>query len=91
MQTHLEPQTCNRPVYRQKGYKMYLSCHFSVKTHGSSTLQQKLRTNTNLIYLRVISNGSLSPNIEVLFKRGSSFEAQTGLGTVGNRCFTNTL
>ena len=81
----LQIRTCNRPSLPQKGYKIHLSCHFSLKTHYSSTLQQILWAVTSLqdSYLRTTSNISLrltqSPNIKILFKRASSPSVQTVL------------
>ena len=80
-----------------KGCKIHLSCHFFVKTRYNSTLQQKVGTLTNLQdpYLKTTSNVNLSPtqtsDIKILFKRDSSFRAQTGLSTVRNRSFTSLL
>ena len=95
--TPLQSQTCNRSVYHQKALKNHLICHFSVRKHYNSTLQQNLGTITNLrgLYLRTTSIVNLSPtqspDIKIWFKFNSSFRAQTGLSTVGNRGFTNTL
>ena len=96
-QPPLQSRICIRPSLRQKGYKIHLSCHFSVRTHCNSTLQQKLGVITSLQdpYLGTTSNVNLSPtqspNIKILFKRDSSSSARTGLFTVGDRGFINTL
>ena len=72
---------------------------FPIRTYyniGTKTTLEKIPeaiSNLQDRYLRKISNVNLSTTQipKILFKRDSSFSAQTGLSTMGNRSFTNTL
>ena len=92
----LQSQTCSRPLYDQnalKSPKLPLFCRNSLQQYFAA---KKVVTITNLQdqYPRATSNVSLSPtqllSIKILFKRDSSFCAQIGFSTLGNRDFTNT-
>ena len=96
-QPSLHSRSCNSPSLLPKRYKMHLSCHFSVRTDYSSTLQQKLEwlqliCNTHTTPIVNLSP-TQSPNIKILFKRDSSCTAQTGteLSAVRDRGCNNTL
>ena len=97
-QPRLQPLNCNRSSLPPKGYKIYLCYHFSIRTHYSSTFQQKLGFIMNLHddpYLKTTSNVTFSPtqlpNVKILFKGGSSSRSRTGLSAEGDKGYTNTL
>ena len=85
-QSTLQSQTCIRLSLPSKGYKIHLSCHFSLEKHYN-----RIRAIISLqdSYLRTTCNANLSPtqppNIKILFKRDSSSRKQTGMTAVGVR------
>ena len=76
---------------------VYLSCHFSVRTHHKGTLQPKLGILIYLQdqYLNTTSKLNLSSKqsriVKILLKCDMSIDSWTRITVVGQRGFTNTL